>query len=164
MSQDPRFKWPLASNRVPGSSSLFGAVRSNGTRAHHGWDLVATSGTPCYATANGVVVGVRNRGGYGLTLDIHLNSTKDGAQVYLRLAHLSRVVDGIRLGIRVSQGQLVCYTGNSGVSTGPHLHFEYMKDPEPEGGIPGLQRRHDPASIYGNVTPGQTYYESHIGQ
>jgi murein DD-endopeptidase MepM/ murein hydrolase activator NlpD len=165
MLRDYRFKWPLANNTIPGPRSLFGMVRNNGTRAHHGWDLRATTGTPCYATAGGRVVSIRDRTGYGRTLDIHLDHLINGSAVYLRLAHLSKVADGIEVGTRVGQGLLVCYTGNSGSSsTGPHLHFEYMKESDPSPGQPGLSRRYDPASIYGDVTPGQTYCEPCAGE
>jgi murein DD-endopeptidase MepM/ murein hydrolase activator NlpD len=164
MPRDYRFKWPLASNTIPGPRSLFGMVRNNGARAHHGWDLRASTGTPCYATAGGRVVSVEeNRVGYGRTLDIHLDVMIDGKSVYLRLAHLSRVADGIEVGTRVGQGELVCYTGNSGSGTGPHLHFEYMDRRNPSRGQGGLSHRYDPALIYGDVTPGQTYCEPCTG-
>ncbi|MDR2154015.1 MAG: M23 family metallopeptidase [Burkholderiaceae bacterium] len=122
------------------------------------------TGTPCYATAGGRVVSIRERTGYGRTLDIHLDHMINGSPVYLRLAHLSKVADGIEVGTRAGQGELVCYTGNSGSSsTGPHLHFEYMKDSEPTRGLDGLSRRHNPANIYGDVAPGQTYCEPCTG-
>ncbi|MDR2154011.1 MAG: M23 family metallopeptidase [Burkholderiaceae bacterium] len=138
-------------------------VRDNGRRPHHGWDLRAMTGTPCYATAGGRVVSIRDRTGYGLTLDIHLDHMIDGGPVYLRLAHLSRVADGMETGTRVSQGQLVCYTGNSGASNGAHLHFEYMKRSEPSPGELGIKHRYNPAKVYGDATPGQTYCEPCTG-
>jgi murein DD-endopeptidase MepM/ murein hydrolase activator NlpD len=164
MPRDYRFKWPLANNTIPGPRSLFGMVRDNGRRPHHGWDLRAMTGTPCYATAGGTVVSIGEKTGYGRTLDIHLDHMINGLAVYLRLAHLSKVADGISEGTRVGQGELVCYTGNSGSSsTGPHLHFEYMKRANPSPGESGLFHRYDPAIIYGDVTPGQVHCEPCTG-
>jgi murein DD-endopeptidase MepM/ murein hydrolase activator NlpD len=122
------------------------------------------TGTPCYATAGGRVVSIRERTGYGRTLDIHLDHMINGSAVYLRLAHLSKVADGIEVGTRVGQGELVCYTGNSGSSsTGPHLHFEYMDRSEPSPGEAGLSHRYNPTIIYGEAIPGKNYCEPCTG-
>lgn len=86
-------------------------------RPHEGVDVSARMGAPVVAPANGVVRAVGRREGYGLVLEID-----HGHDVVTRLAHLSRVV--VRVGERVARGQVVANVGNSGLSTGPHLHYE----------------------------------------
>ncbi len=88
-------------------------------RAHLGTDFGAAIGTPVKATGDGVVVSAGRQGGYGnLVVLRHQNgyTTKYG--------HLSRFAKGLRSGKRVSQGQVIAYVGNTGLSTGPHLHYE----------------------------------------
>ncbi len=86
-------------------------------RAHLGVDYAARTGTPVRATADGRVSFVGRKGGYGKTIMIkHSNGYKS---LY---AHLSRYKKGIR-GKRVKKGTLIGYVGNTGRSTGPHLHF-----------------------------------------
>ncbi|MFO7638715.1 MAG: peptidoglycan DD-metalloendopeptidase family protein [bacterium] len=92
-------------------------------RQHHGLDYAAPSGTPVSAVAEGRVIRAGWYGGYGNCVDI---SHPGG---YLtRYGHLSRFGRGVRTGTTVSQGQVVGYVGSTGISTGPHLHFELHRN------------------------------------
>jgi biotin carboxyl carrier protein len=87
------------------------------SRPHEGIDVSAPMGAPIVAPAAGVVVRVGRESGYGLMLEIdHGNGIKT------MYAHCSRVM--VRRGQRVKRGQEVAAVGNSGLSTGPHLHYE----------------------------------------
>ena len=88
-------------------------------RLHSGVDLAARSGTPIYAAGDGVIEWYKWQSGYGNKIEIkHVNGYETG------YGHLSRYVDGLGVGSRVRQGQLIGYVGSTGQSTGPHLHFE----------------------------------------
>jgi murein DD-endopeptidase MepM/ murein hydrolase activator NlpD len=88
-------------------------------RMHRGVDFAAPIGTPIYAAGDGKVEFVGRKGGYGNFLKIAHNNKYSTAY-----AHLSRFANGIAPGRRVRQGQIVAYVGNTGSSTGPHLHYE----------------------------------------
>lgn len=108
---------PLARSRL---TSRFGARRhpvTGGHRLHAGVDLAAPAGTPVQAFADGVVVQAGWAGGYGLVVSL---AHRDGSQT--RYAHLSRIA--VNIGQRVGAGQMVGLVGSTGLSTGPHLHFE----------------------------------------
>lgn len=88
-------------------------------RPHHGVDYGAPVGTPIESAGSGVVKRAGWNGGYGKYVEIrHTNgySTAYG--------HLSRIGKGIRVGAKVDQGQLIGYVGSTGMSSGPHLHYE----------------------------------------
>lgn len=90
---------------------------------HTGTDFRAPHGTAIPAAGNGIVVQQGWRGGYGRYLRIRHNST------YMTgYAHLQGFADGLRVGKRVKRGQTIGYVGSSGLSTGPHLHFEVYRD------------------------------------
>ncbi len=86
-------------------------------KMHAGVDLVGRYGSNIFSTASGRVVRAGWYNGYGWTVDV-----EHGYGFMTRYAHLSQVL--VRLGQRVSAGQLVGKEGTSGTSTGPHLHFE----------------------------------------
>jgi len=88
-------------------------------RAHQGVDFGAGSGTPVLAAGDGVVVKAGRWGGYGNWLQIRHSGGWDTGY-----AHLSRYAKGVRPGTKVRQGQVVAYVGTTGLSTGPHLHYE----------------------------------------
>jgi murein DD-endopeptidase MepM/ murein hydrolase activator NlpD len=91
----------------------------NVRRAHTGTDFGAPTGTPVMSTANGTVMFAGTNGGYGRMIEIrHFNGYTT------RYAHLSRFADGIRVGTRVSQKQVIGYVGATGLATAPHLHYE----------------------------------------
>ncbi|WP_374472732.1 peptidoglycan DD-metalloendopeptidase family protein [Phenylobacterium sp.] len=88
-------------------------------RAHQGVDFGAGHGTPILAAGDGVVSRASRWGGYGNWLQIkHSGGWSTG------YAHLSRYAKGVKPGARVRQGQVVGYVGTTGLSTGPHLHYE----------------------------------------
>jgi len=87
------------------------------SRPHEGIDVAAPYGAPVVAPAAGVVTRITRQPGYGLVLDID-----HGNGISTKYAHLSRVT--VRFGQRVTRGQTIAAVGNSGLSTGPHLHYE----------------------------------------
>lgn len=126
-------KSPIAFARV---SSRFSKARYHPVlkewRAHRGIDYAAPTGTPIRATADGRVQFVGQKGGYGkLVVLIH------NGQYSTAYGHLSRFAKGLRSGGRVQQGQLIGYVGQTGLATGPHLHYEFR--------VNGMQR--DPLAL-----------------
>jgi murein DD-endopeptidase MepM/ murein hydrolase activator NlpD len=89
-------------------------------RMHSGIDFVTRMGTPVVAPADGVVLESTYSSSYGNYVDLRHPETG----YITRYAHLSESADGIRPGTQVKRGELIAYTGNSGRSTGPHLHYE----------------------------------------
>lgn len=88
-------------------------------RMHQGIDFAAPTGTRVFAAADGTVVSARREGGYGLMVRLrHANG------VETRYAHLSRFARGLTPGRRVRQGDVIGAVGSTGLSTGPHLHYE----------------------------------------
>src|SRR5438309_911833 len=96
-------------------------------RAHEGVDFAAAYGTPVRATADGIVARVgREDGGYGNVIDVrHPNGIRT------RYGHLSRFAPGLHTGERVAQGETIGYVGSTGLSTGPHLHYEFLVNGRP---------------------------------
>ena len=118
---------PLQFRRV---SSRFGARYHpvlHRWRAHEGVDFAAAYGTPVRATADGIVARVgREDAGYGNMIEVrHPNSIRT------RYGHLSRFAPGLRTGERVAQGETIGYVGSTGLSTGPHLHYEFLVNGRP---------------------------------
>ncbi len=91
-------------------------------RAHQGVDFAAGTGTPILAAGDGVVLEARRWGGYGNWLRIRHGGGWDTGY-----GHVSRYARGIRPGARVRQGQVVAYVGSTGMSSGPHLHYEVWR-------------------------------------
>lgn len=92
-------------------------------RMHEGLDFRADTGTPIYATGNGRVETSGRHGSYGLLIEL------DHGHGYMtRYAHLSSFEDGIRPGAEIERGDLIGYSGNTGLSQGPHLHYEVLAD------------------------------------
>lgn len=88
-------------------------------KMHHGVDYAAPHGTQVWAVADGIVSFVGVMGGYG---NLVILKHKGGLET--RYGHLSRFGVGIKQGISVEQGRVIGYVGSTGISTGPHLHFE----------------------------------------
>ncbi len=93
------------------------------SRMHAGVDFAAPTGTPIYAAGNGTVASAGWHRGYGNYIRIRHNGTLQTAY-----GHLSRFASGISTGTRVSQGQVIGYVGSTGLSTGPHLHYEVIEN------------------------------------
>ena len=90
-------------------------------KSHKGTDYAAAPGTPVRAIGDGVVVRAGWGGGYGNVLELrHRNG------YVTRYGHLRGFAKGIRPGVRVNIAQTVAYVGTTGLSTGPHLHFEVL--------------------------------------
>jgi murein DD-endopeptidase MepM/ murein hydrolase activator NlpD len=92
-------------------------------RVHQGVDFAAPAGTPVYAAGDGVVEFVGRNRGYGKFVRIRHNG--DYGTGY---GHLSRFAARLAPGTRVAQGQVIGYVGATGLATGPHLHYEVLKD------------------------------------
>tara|TARA_B100002052_G_scaffold279603_1_gene286974 strand:+ start:195 stop:1508 length:1314 start_codon:yes stop_codon:yes gene_type:complete len=92
-------------------------------KMHQGTDFAAPMGTPIMASGSGKILKAGWCGGGGNCVKIRHNSTY--STVY---AHMSKFARGIKKGVRVSQGQIIGYVGSTGMSTGPHLHYEVIKN------------------------------------
>ena len=90
-------------------------------RMHKGTDFAAPSGTPIMASGSGTVTRARWCGGGGNCVKIKHNSTYE--TIY---AHMKAFGKGIKEGRKVKQGQIIGYVGSTGLSTGPHLHYEVL--------------------------------------
>tara|TARA_Y100001935_G_scaffold138280_1_gene114395 strand:+ start:112 stop:1410 length:1299 start_codon:yes stop_codon:yes gene_type:complete len=93
------------------------------TKMHLGTDFAAPTGTPIMASGDGKVIKAGWCGGGGNCVKIKHNSMYQ--TVY---AHMSKFGRGIKKGVRVKQGQIIGYVGSTGLSTGPHLHYEVIKN------------------------------------
>ncbi|VVN87700.1 peptidoglycan DD-metalloendopeptidase family protein [Pseudomonas fluorescens] len=93
----------------------------NKIRAHKGVDYAAPRGTPIKAAGDGKVLLAGRRGGYGNTVIIQHGNT------YRTLyGHMQGFAKGVKTGGSVKQGQVIGYIGTTGLSTGPHLHYEFQ--------------------------------------
>ena len=90
-------------------------------KMHRGTDFAAPMGTPIMASGSGTVTRARWCGGGGNCVKIRHNSTYE--TIY---AHMSKFARGIKEGRKVKQGQIIGYVGSTGMSTGPHLHYEVV--------------------------------------
>lgn len=116
--------WPVKSGRI---TSKFGNRNHpvlKSVKFHRGVDIAVSLGTPVYAGIKGIVTFAGKRGNYGNLVEIE---GSDGIKV--RYAHLSKI--DVIAGQRVSAGEKVAETGNTGMSTGPHLHYEIIVDDSP---------------------------------
>ncbi len=93
---------------------------------HTGVDFAAPPGTPILAAGAGKVAMAGPNGGYGLY--VKLQHTSSIATAY---AHMSRLGPGIKPGVAVRQGQVIGFVGSTGMSTGPHLHYEFHRGGQP---------------------------------
>lgn len=116
-------------------SSYFG-VRSDPFRhsaaMHAGVDIPGATGTPIYATADGVVERAGRAGGYGNLVELN-----HGRGIQTRYGHLSQIL--VAEGARVKRGDLIARMGSTGRSTGPHLHYEVRLDGRAVNPIPFLE-------------------------
>ena len=116
-------KTPINGARL---SSAFGMRKhpiDGYNKMHKGTDFAAPMGTPIMSSGDGIVIRARWCGGGGNCIKIKHNSTYQ--TVY---AHMKNFALGIREGRRVKQGQIIGYVGSTGKSTGPHLHYEVIKN------------------------------------
>jgi murein DD-endopeptidase MepM/ murein hydrolase activator NlpD len=117
-------KAPVQFKRI---SSVFNPRRRhpvlNTIRAHKGVDYAAATGTPVFAAGAGRVQFRGVKGGFGNVVEI-----AHASKVVTRYGHLSRFAASATAGSKVEQGEIIGYVGSTGLATGPHLHFEYIKD------------------------------------
>ena len=132
-------RWPLQGALV---SSGYG-VRKHPVlgriRRHYGVDLPAPHGTPVHAAADGIVRFSGRNGGYGNFVRID-----HGFGLETAYGHLRRYALGLRRDRRVRRGEIIAYVGSSGLSTGPHLHYEVRingRAIDPMGVMPNTVRR-----------------------
>jgi murein DD-endopeptidase MepM/ murein hydrolase activator NlpD len=95
----------------------------NKIRAHKGVDYAAPHGTPIKSAGDGKVLLAGRKGGYGNTVVI-----QHGNRYRTLYAHMQGFAKGVRNGSTVKQGQIIGYIGTTGLSTGPHLHYEFQVD------------------------------------
>ena len=110
-------------------------------RMHDGVDFRASVGTPVYATGDGTIKYAGRMGTYGNLIEIN-----HGFGFQTRYAHLSAFAKGIHPGVKVKRGQIIGYTGATGVVTGPHLHYEIRIHGKPVNPI---------YYFFGDLTPQQ---------
>lgn len=91
------------------------------SKMHKGIDFAAPTGTPIYAAGDGTLSRAGWVNGYGRYIKIKHNGGLETAY-----AHMSRLAKGMRVGVRVKQGQVIGYVGATGRATGPHLHYEII--------------------------------------
>jgi murein DD-endopeptidase MepM/ murein hydrolase activator NlpD len=107
-------------------------------RPHYGIDYASRTGTPIESTGDGTVTRAGRWGTYGIMVAIRHNT----GGLETRYAHMSRLGPGIRAGMRVEQGQTIGYVGMTGLASGPHVHYELLRngkhiDPRTLGTEPG---------------------------
>ena len=110
-------RMPLEGASLTSSFGMRNHPVLGGRRQHAGVDLAAPTGTPVYATADGIVSRADWFSSYGLFISI-----EHGASMQTRFGHLSRLA--VAAGDSVKKGDLIGYVGSTGRSTGPHLHYE----------------------------------------
>jgi murein DD-endopeptidase MepM/ murein hydrolase activator NlpD len=96
------------------------------SKLHQGTDFAAPTGTPIYAAGSGQIERVGWAGGYGNSISIRHN--KEYSTLY---GHMSGFAPGMVAGKRVQQGDIIGYVGSTGMSTGPHLHYEVHVNNKP---------------------------------
>lgn len=116
-------KSPLKYAHITSGFGMRAHPMLNYVSAHNGVDLGTPVGTPVWAVADGTVTIAHNTGNGGNT--VCLRHTNGFETCYL---HLSQYGAGVREGVRVSQKQVIAYSGNTGLSTGPHLHYALKRN------------------------------------
>lgn len=146
-SQDGRplrkalLRTPVAFTRI---SSRFGMRKHpilGYTRLHKGVDYAAPTGTPIHAAGDGVII---RRGwvhGYGNFIEI-----KDTPKYSTAYGHMSRFAPGLHVGSHVHQGEVIGYVGETGMATGPHLHYEVRVNGQPENPLTVTMPKPEPLS------------------
>ena len=116
-------KTPINGARLSSSFGMRKHPIDGYNKMHRGTDFAAPKGTPIMASGDGIIVRAKWCGGGGNCIKIKHNSTY--STVY---AHMSKFASGMKKGVKVKQGQVIGYVGSTGKSTGPHLHYEVIKN------------------------------------
>ena len=114
-------KTPINGARLSSSFGMRKHPISGFNKMHQGTDFAAKEGTPIMASGTGTITRAKWCGGGGNCIKIKHNSTYE--TIY---AHMKSFAKGIKVGKKVRQGQIVGYVGSTGMSTGPHLHYEVI--------------------------------------
>ena len=114
-------KTPINGARLSSSYGMRKHPISGFNKMHQGTDFAAPKGTPVMASGDGKIIRARWCGGGGNCVKIRHNSSY--TTIY---AHMHKFAAGIKEGIRVKQGRIIGYVGSTGMSTGPHLHYEVV--------------------------------------
>ena len=131
------YQWPIdpsnpeafiVTSRFSDGQAIRGAdvIAAGGTATHEGVDLGVKSGTPVLAMADGTVIMAAYNGGYGNYVGLDHGKDTDGHSIGSGYGHLSEIK--VTQGQQVKKGDVVGLSGNTGASTGPHLHFNYIID------------------------------------
>jgi murein DD-endopeptidase MepM/ murein hydrolase activator NlpD len=124
--------WPVAGQLTSPFGERDHVMGGGGAQFHAGIDLSVPTGTPVRAVQEGIVVFAGDNGAYGKA--VKLDHARGLSTLY---AHNSRVL--VQAGQTVKAGQVICRSGSTGRSTGPHLHFEVHKDGWPVDPLPYLE-------------------------
>ena len=116
-------KTPINGSRLSSSFGMRKHPIDGYNKMHRGTDFAAPMNTPIMASGDGIIIKAKWCGGGGNCIKIKHNSTY--ATIY---AHMSKFASGIKAGLRVRQGQIIGFVGSTGNSTGPHLHYEVIKN------------------------------------
>jgi murein DD-endopeptidase MepM/ murein hydrolase activator NlpD len=116
-------KTPINGARLSSSFGLRKHPILGYNKLHQGTDFAAPTGTPIMASGSGVILRAQKYKGYGNYVSIKHNTTYITAY-----GHMSKYGKNIKKGVRVNQGQIIGYVGSTGMSTGPHLHYEVLKN------------------------------------
>ncbi len=132
LSKPQRFLRPVSSGCITSRFGLRVHPVSRSKRLHAGLDIAVPAGTPVKACRDGKVILARNAGGYGKLVIID-----HGNGLTTRYGHNS--VLSVKPGQRVARGQVIARSGSTGLSTGPHLHFEVRKNGSAVNPVPYLK-------------------------
>jgi murein DD-endopeptidase MepM/ murein hydrolase activator NlpD len=119
--QKALMKTPINGARLSSSFGMRKHPILGFNKMHRGTDFAAPKDTPIMASGDGIITRAQWCGGGGNCVKIKHNSTY--TTVY---AHMSKFASGIKSGVRVKQGRIIGYVGSTGLSTGPHLHYEVI--------------------------------------
>jgi len=114
-------KTPINGARLSSSYGMRKHPITGFTKMHQGTDFAAPLGTPIMASGSGTITRAKWCGGGGNCIKIKHNSTYE--TIY---AHMQSFAKGMKVGKKVRQGQIIGYVGSTGISTGPHLHYEVI--------------------------------------
>jgi murein DD-endopeptidase MepM/ murein hydrolase activator NlpD len=124
---------PVSARALTSGFGMRGHPLLGGRRAHSGIDLAAPTGSPIVATSDGLVSWADWAGGYGIAVAV-----EHGGGYQTRYAHMSRV--NVAPGQQVRKGDVIGYVGSTGMSTGPHLHYEVRVNGQAINPVPMLGR------------------------
>ena len=116
-------KTPINGARLSSAYGMRKHPISGFNKMHKGTDFAAPKGTPIMASGDGKIIRARWCGGGGNCVKIRHNSSY--TTIY---AHMHKFAAGIKEGVRVKQGRIIGYVGSTGMSTGPHLHYEVVQN------------------------------------